>query len=284
MLGTVDRDWAGALLERLAAQDARGVLEQIDRMAEFSPDYMAVLAELLSELHRIAVYQMIAEGKPEELSEYEDIKTLAARITPEECQLFYQIALIGRRDLPLVPDPRRGLEMILLRMLAFYRETLPVADTLGEKTSLPPVIPLSDQGQKTLPAVQAQESAQAWHRMIEPLPLSGLVRELALNCVLKSQDGNRCRLLLPPSAQHLWSEKLESRLEQILRIHYGNDLQITITVADLDGQVTPLLEEAQLREQQERQAAAQAIGQDPNVKALCEAFSAQVTAIRPGGP
>jgi DNA polymerase-3 subunit gamma/tau len=283
MLGTVDRDWAVALLERLAAQDACGVLEQIERMAEFSPDYMAVLAEMLSELHRIAVYQMIAEGKPEELSEYEDIKTLAARITPEECQLFYQIALIGRRDLPLVPDPRRGLEMILLRMLAFYRETLPVADTLGEKTSLPPVIPLSDEGKNTPPTIQAQEAPQVWRKMIEPLPLSGLARELALNCVLKSQDGNRCRLLLPPSAQHLWSEKLESRLEQILRIHYGNDLQITITVADLDGQVTPL-EEAQLREQQERQAAAQAIGQDPNVKALCEAFSAQVTAIRPGGP
>jgi DNA polymerase-3 subunit gamma/tau len=160
---------------------------------------------------------------------------------------------------------------------------MPVADTLGEKTSLPPVIPLSDQGKKTPPTIQAQEAPQVWRKMIEQLPLSGLARELALNCVLKSQDGNRCRLLLPPSAQHLWSEKLESRLEQILRIHYGNDLQITITVADLDGQVTPL-EEAQLREQQERQAAAQAIGQDPNVKALCEAFSAQITAIRPGGP
>lgn len=284
MLGTVAQDQVIRLLHYLAGKDARGLLAHIDKMGELSPDYMTVLGELLSQLHRIALCQMVPELAPSEIDEYEDIQALAKEITPEDCQLFYQIALIGRRDLPLVPDPRRGFEMILLRMLAFYREIGTIAAARSEGAVTAATSPSSCKGGESPAAGEGPGTTdgQAWRAMIEQLPLSGLVRELAAHCVLEGYEENRVHLIVPPSAQHLWSERLESRLEQALRTQYGSDLELTITVADMEGQETPAAMEA--KEQHSLQVAARkAIEEDANVTALCEAFGAQVDAatIRP---
>jgi DNA polymerase III subunit gamma/tau len=284
MLGTLDQDQVIRLLHYLVDKDARGLLAHIDKMAELSPDYMAMLGELLSQLHRIALYQMLAELAPSETSDDDDIPRLAKRITPEDSQLFYQIALIGRRDLPLAPDPRRGFEMILLRMLAFYREAGTLVEARGEEAvTLSTSSSCNSRGSPVAAKGPLTTNGQGWPAMIEDLPLSGSVRELAARCVLKSHEGNRIHLILPPSAQHLRSERRESSLEQILRAQYGSDLQLTVTVAELEeGQETPA--ESEAKEQHRRQVAARkAIEEDPNVKALCETFGAQVdvNTIRP---
>ncbi len=280
MLGTIAQDQVIRLLHCLVAKDARGLLAHIDKMAQFSPDYLAVLGEVLSQLQRIALCQMLSEAAPDEANQYADIQALAQGMTPEECQLFYQIALIGRRDLPLAPDPRRGFEMILLRMLAFYRE-IGTAEAGREQARVPE--PSSFHKVSTA-AGEGCGTVEVWRAMIEELPLSGLVRELAAHCVLKGRQGNHLRLVLPPSAHHLWSERLESRLQQALQARYDNDLQLSITVEDLEGQETPV--EMQAKEQHSRQMAARkAIEEDQNVKALCETFGARVdiATIRPRG-
>ncbi|HSH29698.1 MAG TPA: DNA polymerase III subunit gamma/tau, partial [Thiohalobacter sp.] len=120
MLGTIEREFVYDLARALAAGDGRALLARVADAAERSTDFAALLAELLSVLQRIAVHQALPDGGLDEYADLpEVIAELAAAMSPEDVQLFYQIGLIGRRDLPLAPDPRGGLEMILLRMLSF---------------------------------------------------------------------------------------------------------------------------------------------------------------------
>jgi len=119
MLGTLDQGQVIALAEALAANDAQAVLQQVNSVAEQSPDFTDVLAELVSLLHRIALAQVVPSAVDGSLSDSDAVMRLAAQMSAEDVQLFYQIGLIGRRDLALAPDPRSGLEMVLLRMLTF---------------------------------------------------------------------------------------------------------------------------------------------------------------------
>jgi DNA polymerase-3 subunit gamma/tau len=113
------------ILEALAAENGSALLDEVERLAERAPDFGAVLDELMSALQQIAVIQLVGDRLPDE--ELEALKPLAERISPEDVQLYFQIALNGRRDLPVGREPRVGLEMTLLRMLAFR----PVASEAG---------------------------------------------------------------------------------------------------------------------------------------------------------
>ncbi|WP_058835202.1 DNA polymerase III subunit gamma/tau [Luteimonas abyssi] len=117
MLGTVDRTRVGALLDALAAGDGERLLAEVATLAEFSPDWGAVLDALADALHRVQIRQLVpgAALEPEGL----DLDALADALRPEVVQLWYQMALDGRREMPLAPAPRTGFEMSLLRMLAF---------------------------------------------------------------------------------------------------------------------------------------------------------------------
>lgn len=117
MLGTVDRTRVGALLEALADGDGERLLAEVATLAEFSPDWGGVLDAVADALHRIQVRQLVPGATVE--TDGVDIDSLAARLRAEIVQLWYQMALNGRRDLPLAPSPRAGFEMSLLRMLAF---------------------------------------------------------------------------------------------------------------------------------------------------------------------
>lgn len=127
MLGTLDRGRIFELLELLAAGDAAALLDRSAGLAEQAPDYGAVLGELVSLLHRVALAQLVPEAVDDRLGDRDRVLALAGRIEPEEVQLWYQIGLLGRRDLPLAPDPRGGFEMLLLRMLAFRPATAEAA-------------------------------------------------------------------------------------------------------------------------------------------------------------
>lgn len=117
MLGTVDRTQVAAMLDALAEGDGSRLLQVVAALAEFSPDWSGVLEALAEGLHRIQVQQLVpgvaaaAEGL--------DAAAFAGRLRPEVVQLWYQMALNGRRDLSLAPSPRAGFEMAVLRMLAF---------------------------------------------------------------------------------------------------------------------------------------------------------------------
>ena len=119
MLGTIDRVLVYDILQALVSLDGKAVLAAVERLSELAPDYGGALAELLSVLHRIAIAQALPEAVDNSRGDRQQVLQLAQALATEDVQLFYQTALLGRRDLPLAPDPRSGFEMVLLRMLAF---------------------------------------------------------------------------------------------------------------------------------------------------------------------
>ncbi|BBM00509.1 DNA polymerase III subunit gamma/tau [Microbulbifer sp. GL-2] len=119
MLGSIDTGLVWKLLQALADVDAVAIFAVVAELSQQAPDYSAALAELADNLHRLAVVQVLPQSIDNALGDRERLQALAAQIAPENLQLYYQMALHARRDLPLAPDPRSGFEMALLRMLAF---------------------------------------------------------------------------------------------------------------------------------------------------------------------
>lgn len=115
MLGTISHEPLLALLKAVSAGEGASILSQVEELAGVTPDFEAAADALIALLHQLAVQQVV----PDAVQDDENIKALATKLSKEEVQLFYQIALQGRRDLPLSPDPRSGFEMLLLRMMSF---------------------------------------------------------------------------------------------------------------------------------------------------------------------
>ncbi|BBI62851.1 hypothetical protein HSBAA_41570 [Vreelandella sulfidaeris] len=119
MLGTLDHRHILALAEALADVDVQRLLAEVAQLAEQGPDFAAVLDELSSMLHRLAVAQMVPDAVDNSHGDRDVILQLASRFTAEDIQLYYQIGIQGRGDMVHAPDLRSALEMTLLRMLAF---------------------------------------------------------------------------------------------------------------------------------------------------------------------
>ncbi|NIP72953.1 MAG: DNA polymerase III subunit gamma/tau [Gammaproteobacteria bacterium] len=277
LLGTIERGHVVAILKALAAGDGHKLLEQVEQLAERAPDFLGVLAELLSLLHRVALAQTVPEAVDDSLGDREVVRELAAVVSPEDVQLFYQIGLLGRRDLPLAPDARSGLEMVLLRMLAF-RPLQP-----GEMAPPRPMPPRgSEAAVPDAPAPPATSETAAgtapdgggWESVVETLGLRGAARELAVNSVLQGRDEARVYLVLDPACEQLASGGARQRLEQALQRYYQAPLKLDIRI-EKPAAETPAM--GRVRQQQERhQQAVHSIEQDAVVRDLQEVFDAEV--------
>jgi DNA polymerase III subunit gamma/tau len=162
MLGTIDQTLVYDVLSALIAEDAALLLSAVADLAEHSPDYSAALAELIATLHRVAIAQVLPEAVDNSQGDRQQIYTFAQAISAEDIQLYYQTALLGRRDLPLVPDPRSGFEMVLLRMLAFKPQGvnhLPAASVASQSSG----------NVNNVPQGIAQKSEQKTHKLEESI-------------------------------------------------------------------------------------------------------------------
>ena len=158
MLGTLDHGQVFDLLHALIEGDARAMLEAVRHLAEQGPDWNGVLSEILNVFHRVAIAQALPEGVDNGHGDRDRVLALANGLPAEDVQFYYQMGLIGRRDLPLAPDPRGGFEMVLLRMLAFRP-----ADTGNA-----PSQPLKPVGIRQAPAGSAPTVAAM--SPVEPVP------------------------------------------------------------------------------------------------------------------
>ena len=161
MLGTVDMHFVHDLLQALAEGEPAPVLDIVARMAEHAPDFAASLDEMLSVLHQVAVLQFLP-GSDRVSGDAGRLAELAACLAAEDVQLWYQMALQGKRDLPWAADPRSGFEMTLLRMLAFRPAMLPPLD--AEEQTLAPAATRVE----TMPA--AREGSPGGKKPVEPAP------------------------------------------------------------------------------------------------------------------
>lgn len=327
MLGTISRDKVLNILRALIDRDAAATLAAVDVLAALTPDYENVLVELLSLFHHMALAKKVPEALDDYVSEREAVLALSEQLSSEDLQLFYQIALIGRRDLSLAPDLRTGLEMVLLRMLSFRPATAgamtPASSSPAPSstqasprpaTSAPlsnassPVSPPPKVAEPPPPAaappIAAPPAPQAaarpaavnrdsrdWREILEGLPISGMVKQLAANCVLCEVTDRVISLSVDEGHKQLCNLKSEKRLQQALCEYFDRDLRLEIVIgkaavaAPVAGQTeTPA--QLQAREVDERQRQAEAsVAEDSFVQALKDNFSAEIVpgSVKPVG-
>jgi len=276
------------LLDAVADGQAARVLALADEMAERGLAFSQALRELASLLHRIALLQ----GVPESLDEDPDvseIRRLGQKISREQVQLYYQIALHGRNDLSLAPDEYAGFTMTLLRMLAFAPELAASATGAARSAALVAAKPLRT---SVPPPVRIEKIAEEradpptesidWPALAARLQLAGLARELALRSELVTQEGDHFTLRVPVKA--LLEAGNESRVRAALSEHFGRPIRLTTRVGATTGPT------AAGRNEQARAAlqkeAENAIYSDPFVRELIENFGASVDprSIRPAKP
>ncbi|HZL96204.1 MAG TPA: DNA polymerase III subunit gamma/tau [Vicinamibacterales bacterium] len=300
MLGNIDRGHVQRMLEALVRQDGAALLGEVEQLDERAPDYGTVLDDLLAALQRIAMLQLVGGRSDDE--EFAVLTPLAAQLTPEDAQLYYQIALQGRRDLPICRDPRMAFEMTLLRMLAFRpaseadspRAAGAVPGRVGAAVlrPAPSVVtapggaarsgaPSVANGESAAVSPQGRSAAEGtaggnWANVLQNLDLRGPARQLADNCDMLSNSGGAWQLVLPPDKEHLNTQQLRARLEGALREQHGRDLRLTITTGK---PLRPTPAELRKANEDERMREARvSIEGDPNVKAVQAAFEATLEA------
>ncbi len=309
MLGTIARDKVLNILRALIDRDAAATLAAVETLAELTPDYENVLAELLSLFHHMALAKKVPEALDDYVSEREAVLALSEQLSSEDLQLFYQIALIGRRDLPLAPNLRSGLEMVLLRMLSFRPAS--TGQVVTKTTNAPAAQPSQNTATQAAPAAVATPSAQAsqpkvaepapsspvapspapvavnrdsrdWREILEGLAVSGMVKQLAANCVLQGIEDNTVTLAVDAGHQQLRNPKSESRLKQALCEYFDKDLRLDIVVntgakTEAEAKQIETPAQSQARETDERQQQAEAsIEGDSFVQAMKENFNAEI--------
>jgi len=250
MLGAIDSETLYRILEALAAQDANTLLAQVDTLAGQGAEFARALADLLALLHQIAIIQAVPEA-PGYLTD-DSLRTLAKKITREDVQLYYQIGLLGQRDLAWAPTPRSGFEMTLLRMLAF----VPAAMT-----------PTQGEG-------RGGGGALLWPNLVNQLGLDGATKILADHCALQAFTATELKLTLHPKHKLLLNQKHLDRIREAAGKYYGRSINVTITL-NADATETPA-ELTKRRQESQQQAAEQAIFSDPVVQQMIQHFDATV--------
>ncbi|MBI2308625.1 MAG: DNA polymerase III subunit gamma/tau [Rhodocyclales bacterium] len=316
MLGTVDLDYLFDLLEALLAGDAGALLRVADDMAGRSLSFDAALLELATLLTRIQVAQLAPQAIADDVPERPRLLDLAARMGLEFVQLAYQIAVHGRQELALAPDEYAGFVMTLLRLHAFRPEAADAADAPGARKvqpqpqprsaplarapeaayrAAPAVVPPAAEAAAVVGAATAPEPAGVaapsprsvelgggdWNRLLPELKLSGMARELAQHCELRTLDAGQIALRLAPMHRHLQMKPAQDKLQQALSEHFGRPLVLRIELAETEG-VTPAANAQRAREERQEKAVA-AIEQDGFVRDVIEMFDAQLieSSIKP---
>jgi len=281
MLGTVGRDQIVRLARLLAAGDARSLIDYAQGLDERASDPAQLLEQLAALLERVALKQLVPDFEGDELHPVELLAQLAAAIPAEDLQLFYQTAILGRRDLALAPDARTGFRMTLIRMLAFRPASA------GASSAAPPA-PAAPKGASAAAAPAAVSDAGGepadWQTILAALDLNGAPRQLAANCALLARDSATVRLALDPRSALMRTRASEDKLAQALARYFGAAVRLEIEVRDSAAETPARSSE---RAQAERRAQARAAFEaDATVGALKERFGASVLAdtVRPAEP
>jgi DNA polymerase-3 subunit gamma/tau len=261
LLGSIEQTSLLRLLHALAEGNGKKLITEIAELAQLAPDFSRVLEEILSILHQITLAQTVDESLAASA-----IMSLAKQWKPEETQLYYQIALIGRRDLSLAPDPLIGFEMVMLRMLAFRPE--PIQTSTKPQLSFPASNTESSRGGTT-----ANQSAH-WADIINQLELSGMALALAANCTLENLSEDKIVLALSKTHAPMLNQKSQERITEALSHYFKKTMKIEIKLAD--EKLNSPAKQKQEAQQAKQANAANAIQNDSQVQKIMTMFDATV--------
>jgi DNA polymerase-3 subunit gamma/tau len=302
MLGSISRNCLVRLFDALSEQLASTLLHEARLVIEHNPDYQRICAEMIALLQQVALYQSDPGLINEDEFGEDLLQKYSTRWSAEEIQLYYQILLQGRQDLLISPDEASGFEMLMLRLIAFSTQTegqvenveqLEVKKKPEAKPGLvetanarmtPEVEPLTRDQAIPEPDVPADDPTDTdvpvdlsvdWHGLAYQLGLAGLAQEIVANSELKSYRAGNLRLELLPEIHELATDLIKTEIRRALEQKLEVSLQLDLaTAVSLTGQ-TPL-QARELRLQQERLAAIDAIREEKTVKKLQHAFAAEL--------
>ncbi|MGD8346055.1 MAG: DNA polymerase III subunit gamma/tau [Lysobacterales bacterium] len=311
MLGLIDHENIASIVRALAEGDATALLEIVAELAAQSRDLESVLVDLAELLHRVTLVQCAPGYRDADRSDWPSIEELAGSLGIEDAQLFYQVALKGRSEIGLAPDPRTGLEMTLLRMLAFRPANAAAPGSVAPTEVRPsssrgaqtatggsPQTPAGTRTAKAEPgsapapapasasAPAAETSAQRtpvrrpnsnaeWLAMLDSLDITGQVRELARNIEFASSEGSKWSFRISPALRNLAAGNCLARLEQSVSSALGETVRIQLVDARSKSLHTAAKAEQQ-RAHQTMSEAEKAIQDDPTVRALKDTMDARV--------
>lgn len=310
MLGSIDSAEVVGLAQAIAAGDGAALLAEARRIAAFAPDFGRVLDDLATLFHHVQLHQLVPAADIDGASEAKLVEDLAARLAPEEVQLCYQLALTGRRELPLAPDEVTGFEMALLRMLAFRprrdddadapapravparaaapRGTAAGSGATGAAESAPQYLPggeapAPDPAPAVAGAMPDDTLPSDWDALIDRLELGGPLRELARRTAPRAREGHTLVLAMAHHdlvmADPLLLLQLESRLRPLL------GARVRLRCVGADAVDSPAARAAQQHSGALAQAR-EALEADPVVAELRSTLGARIVpeSIRPVEP
>jgi len=259
MLGAVDQSYLFRLLDALAAGEGPALMAVADEMQARSLSFDSALQDLAGWLLRVALGQAAAGALPDNLPERERVLELGRRLDAESVQLYYQIALQGRSDLPLAPDEHAGFVMTLLRMLAFR-----------------PDVPAT--GAIKVPEKKSGSFDGDWPALARELPATGAAKELARHSELKRHAEGMFELAVPKSLAHLADKAYQDKLRAALEQHFGRPVKIAVQFAESAGETTASRESGE--REARRAEAARAMQGDAQVRGLVDLFDGRVVDVR----
>ena len=267
MLGTQGRQLLFEILRAVTDGNAEVLLNCVENLDAQAPDHAALLNDLAAILQRLAVLQVLPKAADED--DDPALLELAQRVPPEDAQLYYQIVINGRRDLPLSPDPRLGFEMTLLRLLAFRP-----GESSGQAQTAPGAGSASPAKSASGSRAAAVAADAGWSERLEALGLDGFAKQLARHCEWKSREGDTVRLALDSRMKHLLQDDRRAAIEQALSQQLNEKVQVMIELSSSGGTTPAKLDDQRNVERQ--RAAEAAIESDPTIRALKEKFGATV--------
>lgn len=262
MLGAIDQSYLFDIINSLLNNDGTALIEKAKEMETRSISFEAALNDLANLLHQVAIAQTVPDSIANDLPERDALIDLAQKLPAETLQLYYQIALLGRRDIGLAPDEYAGFTMSLLRMLAFApKEKLPAqqaentaktaqkTDTPSQASSLATVVKETvvtpTIGTKPATAAQpiekvadnAQEEANTaanfdgnWRNLVEQNLKLGLARALAQQCEMLAYDDDSITLRVAENQKHLINANYQAKLSNAINDYFKKKIQLNITV------------------------------------------------------
>ena len=317
MLGMIESHHVDAILLALAGNDGSALIDTVANMSERPVNYLSALDELLNVLHNVSLFQILPEAVAAKQSDSRLVRELASVLGKEDVQLYYQIGLLGKRDLPLAPNPASGFEMTLLRMLAFSPEGEPgVGGDAAESQDKKSVSSSGAENTGVAREIQPKKSASSkattptrravaqsgttdsghlgtrslsdpavWATFVEGSAFTGVTRELAMNLCPESYDSENqvLTLSLMPGLASMRSPSRQKSLEKKLEAFCGSSVRLEIAE---DGKVsgeTPAMVQVR-REQEEKDQAFKTLMDDPAVQGLVSAFDATAVpeSVTPG--
>lgn len=297
MLGTVEHRQLNAIVEALIDGDAGAALTAVGDVFGLARDLSRLLADLAEMLHRVALIQQVPDYRDDTRTDWEQLSDYAARMDPEDVQLYYQIAVTGRRDLGLAPSMRSGCEMTILRMFAFRpavagdapRAAAGATDSAARFNGGPSVReaatepPRQQAEPKRTPEASAELTRETWPDVLAALDLNGSVRAVAGMLAVAAADDARVEFRAAREDLLLVTDRFKASLGKALAERTGLERRLEFrTSGDEEQLITPAKLDSASRARAQADAEA-AVAADPVVRRMQDKFDAEVVpgSVRP---